>query len=375
MVAGTSPPIGDDRGYPTRKGTRALRKPDDPVLARALAAAALRHRISPHGLSYDPPWGHCGADRCQLDWAPYDAELAPILDGTLVPGVRGTFADMRVTAQDWKGSEADLVALFRAWRSHFDARGWSDRLWLYTLDEPRPEQIPELARRARAARAGGVRVFATTVPAPRLDGAVDAFAPVLNFFEGHAPGSFAVARKVKPGSIPGRPFWYVSCMSHGCEEIPGSGPVRESMLREFRGWPGYEIDRPAASARVMGWLAYREQVAGELYFDMLTAWDGDPWSDVRRFAGNGDGTLLYPGLPERLGGEHPFPVESVRLKLIRDGLEDGELLELAERRGLGALAQRLARRIAPSLRAFERDPGAWSAAHRELGDAIAAARR
>jgi len=106
---------------------------------------------------------------------------------------------------------------------------------------------------------------------------------------------------------------------------------------------------------------------------MLTAWDGDPWKDVRRFAGNGDGTFLYPGFPERLGGDHPFPVESIRLKLVRDGLEDGELLAMAERLGLGPLAQRLARRLAPSLRGFERDAAPWVSAHDELGDAIARA--
>jgi hypothetical protein len=360
-------------GLPTRTGTRALGRPDDRLLARALAAAALRHRISPHGLSYDPPYGRCTAARCELDWTAYDAELRPILDGTLVPGVRGTFADARVTARDWKGPEADLVALFREWHRHFDTRGWSDDLWLYTLDEPKPGQIPELARRARAARRGGVRVLATTLPTLRLDGVVSAFAPVLNFFEGRPPGSFAVIRDAKLSRAPLRPFWYTSCMSHGCDDGPSSGLARALSAREFRGWPGYEIDRPAASARVMGWLAYRERVAGELYYDMLAAWDGDPWRDVRRFAGNGDGTLLYPGSPERLGGEHPFPVESIRLKLIREGLQDGELLRLAERRGLGELAQRLARRIAPSLRNFERDPAAWSAAHRTLGEAIAAA--
>ena len=82
-------------GLGTGAGTKALGRPDDPETARALAAALLRHRVTPHGLSYDPPWGRCTAARCDLDWTPYDAELAPILDGTLVPGVRGTFAEMR----------------------------------------------------------------------------------------------------------------------------------------------------------------------------------------------------------------------------------------------------------------------------------------
>ena len=357
-------------GLPTRVGTRALGKPDDPELARALAAAALRHRVTPHGLSYDPPRGRCTAARCDLDWSAYDAEVAPILDGTLVPGVRGTFADARVTAEDWAGKESDLVSLFRAWRGHFEARGWSDRLWLYTLDEPKPKDLPELARRARAARAGGVRVFVTSVPVPELDGLVDAFAPNVFFFDGRP---LAADRTVAARASGGRPFWYASCMSHGCDDLPRSGPVRREMVRTFQGWPGYEIDRPGASVRALGWLAYRERVAGELYYSMLEAWSADPWRSARAFAGNGDGTLLYPGLPSRLGGTHGFPVESIRLKLVRDAAEDRELLELAERSGLGELAERLSARVAPSVRGFARDARPWIDAHRELGAAIASA--
>jgi len=145
------------------------------------------------------------------------------------------------------------------------------------------------------------------------------------------------------------------------------------MVRTFQGWPGYEIDRPGASVRAMGWLAYRERVAGELYYSMLEAWSADPWRSARAFAGNGDGTLLYPGLPSRLGGTHGFPVESIRLKLVRDAAEDRELLELAERSGLGQLAERLSARVAPSVRGFARDARPWLDAHRELGAAIASA--
>ena len=136
-------------GLSTRLGTRALGAPDDPAVARALAAAALRHRLTPFTLSADPPEGRCTARRCALDWTRFDAELAPVLDGTLVPGVKGGFAEVRMPAAVWAGPEEDLAATLRAWRDHFAARGWLDRLWLYTLDEPSPAQLPELARRAR----------------------------------------------------------------------------------------------------------------------------------------------------------------------------------------------------------------------------------
>jgi hypothetical protein len=91
---------------------------------------------------------------------------------------------------------------------------------------------------------------------------------------------------------------------------------------------------------------------------------------VRAFAGNGDGTLLYPGRPAELGGKHPFPVESIRLKIVRDALEDVELFRRARADGEAALADRWLARLVPSARGFERRPGPWLAARRALGDAI-----
>jgi hypothetical protein len=372
-------------GVATRLVQRALDAEGDPEVARAVAAAALRHRITPHGLTFDPPSGRCTAAACSLDWRAYDAEVGPVLDGTLVAGARGTFADARIPDAVWSGPDADAIALLRAWREHFEEKGWADRLWLYTLDEPAPERLPELARRARLARAAGVRVLATTIPAPPLAGVVATFCPNVTFFEpaGAAPlltsaparGAPEPARAARRfEGTDGPPFWYASCLSHGCGEAPERGPQLSAFHASYRGWPGYEIDRPSAAARAMAWLGWRERVRGELYYDMVHAWRGDPWADPRAFAGNGDGTLLYPGTTARFGGTRPFPVESIRLKVIRDGLEDLELLRLAEARGLGSTAERIAARVAGSLRGFAREPEAWLAARRELAQALVARR-
>ena len=346
-------------GLPTRVGTRALGRPGDPSLARALAAIALRHRVTPYVLSADPPDGACTRAGCGLDWSRYDAEVGPVLDGALVPGVRGAFAEVRISGRVWDGPEADLAATLRAWRRHFDERGWSDRLRLYVLDEPSPAQLPELRRRARLARAAGIRVFATTVPVPELEGVVDDFAPNLTLLDDRAPRPAAVT------------WSYASCMSHGCGELPGAGRLREEMVRGFAGWPGYEIDRPGAAARAVPLLGFRRGLSGELYYDMLHAWTGDPWTDPRAFAGNGDGTLLYPGRPEALGGTTPFPVGSIRLAIVRDALEDVELVRLARAVGEGRLADRFLSRLVPSARGWERRPDAWLRARRALGDAVA----
>ena len=346
-------------GLSTRLGTRALGVPDDPAVAQALAASALRHRLTPFTLSADPPDGRCTARRCALDWTRLDAELAPVLDGTLVPGVKGGFAEVRIPAAVWAGPEEDLSATLRAWRDHFAERGWLDRLWVYTLDEPSPAQLPELARRARLARQAGLRVFATLVPHPALEGLVDVFVPNLTLLpDAPAPRGVRVS--------------YASCLSHGCAEPPAGRRARAQTIRAFSGWPGYEIDRPATAARAVSWLAARRGLSGELYYDMLQTWTRDPWTDPRAFAGNGDGTLLYPGRPTALGGRHPFPIESIRLKVIRDGLEDLELLRLARAAGLDALCDRTEAALVPTARTFARDAASWLAARRRLGDALAA---
>lgn len=79
----------------------------------------------------------------------------------------------------------------------------------------------------------------------------------------------------------------------------------------------------------MGAAAYRYRATGELYYattrEAATAWDRQ-----YAFGGNGEGTLFYPGRPELIGGTRDIPIESIRLKRIRDGHEDYEWLTALE---------------------------------------------
>lgn len=87
----------------------------------------------------------------------------------------------------------------------------------------------------------------------------------------------------------------------------------------------------------MPWLAYKNQVTGMLYYDTLQAFTnftdaggatgGNPWVSQYLFGGNGDGTLFYPGTPAKAGGTTDIPVASLRLKMIREGLEDYEYMK------------------------------------------------
>lgn len=353
------------------------------VLVRRYAESALRHRISLHTMSMRPPDVTRTRTGVAVDFTQWDAEIAPFLDGTASPdGARFSAIDLRTPPE----LERELLApYYRAVEAHFRERGWLDRLFAYVMDEPRPAQEEELlARLAALEAAPGIRRMVTTALHPPLTGHVDIWTPNLNCLEvKKTPREFCqvdTPRSLyRPREARGeRLWWYQSCSSHGCK----GGPFGRADLDEyFTGWPSYMVDADGASTRVMGWLAFAHDLGGELYFDMANAFNlydrtrgaaVDPWDSVWAFGGNGDGTLFYPGRPDRIGGHTHVPVASQRLVLIRDGLEERELLVLLAATGpAGAReARALATSIAPRLSRFEHDPKRWASARTQLFDAL-----
>jgi hypothetical protein len=132
------------------------------------------------------------------------------------------------------------------------------------------------------------------------------------------------------------------------------------------------IDAPGTANRVMQWLAWRFSMEGELYYSMNEAYGqgNDPWANVRLFGGNGDGTLFYPGRPDRIGGRSDIPIESIRLKLIREGMEDYEYLALlAGLLGRNA-ADQYADRIVQKSYLWESRPEVFLQVRKELGESL-----
>jgi len=279
----------------------------------------------------------------RIDWTAYDAEVAPFLDGTALPsGARWTSVELR---EPGKLSREQRKSYRRQWVEHFRQRGWLDRLFRYIEDEPDRKNLARVEAKAREflEDAPEVRRLVTTLPSPELP-SVDLFVPLLNF-----------------GPVP-HMWWYQSCMSHGC------APVMDAA---FRGWPSYMIDAPATAARTMGSLAFVNEIAGELYYDTDYAYDFmDPWESQWAFAGNGDGTLFYPGTPARIGGKRDVPVESLRLVQISRSVADYGYLALCAQLGDPSLARAEARAVAPGLRSFSRDPRAYAAMREHLAARI-----
>jgi len=156
-------------------------------------------------------------------------------------------------------------------------------------------------------------------------------------------------------------WWYVCCG-------PGSP------------YSNFFVEMPAMAHRMLFWHQKRENVDGLLYWS-TTYWNpangcDDPWKTMQTVKDinpniYGDGSLLYPGKPVGVDG----PVGSLRLAVIRDGIEDFDYLCLAEELLGPRAAAGYVRRLAKSLTEYELDPAKLEKVRRDLGAAIEAAFR
>jgi hypothetical protein len=326
-------------------------------LTRAYDLVALRRGVTLMGGTQDAP----RFDGTRIEWNEYDAEVAPFLDGTALPdGSRWTSVELR---EPGKLSREARRVYRRAWVAHFRARGWLGRLFRYVIDEPPAKDFPKVEEMAHEylEDVPEVRRLVTTAVTSSLP-SVDLFTPVINCVGSRNP----TCNRAVPRSSFRTLWWYQSCLSHGCSS--DGRPITDPA---FGGWPSYMIDAPATAARAMGTLAFVQDVPGELYYDTVFAYEQqEPWVDQWAFGGNGDGTLFYPGTPERIGGKHDLPVESLRLLQISRGIADHGYLTLCAQLGDRQLALAEARAVAPSTRGFSRDPQAYAQMREHLASRI-----
>jgi len=143
-------------------------------------------------------------------------------------------------------------------------------------------------------------------------------------------------------------------------------------------FPALVIDYPAMAHRILPWMCWKYHATGLLYW-CVNFWKGDPWKDPANFTSdqNGNGSLYYPT------AEGPVP--SLRMEVLRDGMEDyeylyrlHELTDQAKAQGgvdpaLITEAERLLgvdASLVESLRSYANDPGVLLAQRRAIGDLI-----
>lgn len=269
----------------------------------------------------------------------------------------------------------DSTANAQKMETEWQRKGWTATLFGYSCDEP-PNGCdwPKINANAKA-------LHATVPPMPALVttdltnatrngaiGSIDIMTPVVNYLDpqdGNLQRSAYRAWSASSIRVTRRLWSYQSCMSAGtCT----NGNVGSGVT-----YPNYNVDGKPAANRAMQWISYRNGVTGELYYLLNYSWGkGDPWQSVYAFGGWGDGTLLYPGTSATLGPHvtHPIFLPSVRLKHLRDGVQDYEYLNILSSKGQRSLVNAEVESWIKNSYTFETTGSGLAAARMVLGTAM-----
>jgi Glycoside hydrolase 123 N-terminal domain/Glycoside hydrolase 123, catalytic domain len=136
--------------------------------------------------------------------------------------------------------------------------------------------------------------------------------------------------------------------------------------------PKWLIDFDPVNFRIQpGFLNQSLKLTGLLYW-RVDRFQSDPWNNVNNTgtfsSGNypGDGMLVYPGKQVGVNGV----VASMRLKWLRDGVEDYDYVQILKDLGREDVAMKISRSVAPDWTNWTRDHAAVESARQQLGEAI-----
>jgi len=327
---------------------------------------ALNHRISISSLVYAPP-----ITNGQGDFTTFDTLYGPFLDGTVLHG-KNFLEGAKLTAIAYTGDQ--VAASYAAWATHFKAKGWFDRLFDYTCDEP-PNgcAFSDIPTRAAIVHAGDPNfrtLTTTTIQQATQHNALDSLdilVPIVNEMYGTQNDPYPGDQRSQYDTWlaePNKLLW----MYQSCEP---SSSCTNGDVEGYSGWPTMFIDATAISNRMMPWMEFAYQASGELYYDTTYAMSQqDAWQSQYEFGNNGDGSIFYPGKPSLIGGTHDIPIESLRMKMMREGFQDYEYLHLLVTNGAAAFAQTELAKVVTNPGSWAQDPAVIEQVRSEIADEL-----
>ncbi len=271
----------------------------------------------------------------------------------------------RAPFRDILGADREkALNFYRSWYAYLETKGWANRSYLYMLDEPNSAEEYERVRQLGAlVDEAEPRIRRLVVEQPyiqhpdwgALDGAVDIWCPLFGFI--HEPS-------IKDVQARGEDVWSYSAL---VQPAPPYHPEYEEVKDDHP--PYWQIHFPLVSYRIAPWLNRRYGITGLLYWSVCF-WASpprNPW-DEPGFRGywNGDGAMLYPGEDAGIEG----PVSSMRLKSLRDGMEDYEYFVILEERGGADVVEAVVREAVPTWGTWDQDPEALPRLRARLAEEI-----
>jgi Domain of unknown function (DUF4091) len=303
------------------------------------ASLMLDHRIS----MYDPVYGNSGrlTTYYEPQFAGTSGHVSTILPGAKATGVRASIS---------------TFGTYQGWATHFaaNAGAWPSVVTMNYDNGNEPSNWSAVLNSAATAHGltPPMPYMATTDIVRATNGgaltSIDIMVVPINTLEQNGDnGPTGLTRSQYntwlSGSTAGitRRIWsYLACGSGG---TCGNGTVGNFTYN----YPNYNIDAKPASNRAQEWMTYLHNQSGELYYYATCAWETgcygaglNPWTNLYAFGNNGDGTLLYPGSTAQVGTATPIWIPSIRLKNIRDGLQDYEYLNVLTVSGKGGDAMK-----------------------------------
>jgi len=289
--------------------------------------------------------------RCEIDFSRFDAEMDRVMNkfhftNFTVPGYGlggGTFhartepsiEGFAADTPEYKAMIADYYAKLEA---HLVEKGWINKAYIYWFDEPGQHDYEFVADGTAKIQQYGPKIQRFMTLMMDNDGfmrALDAKNTSINIWCSIS-NSFR-EELAKQRMARGERFWWYIC----------TGP-KTPYCTLF-------IDKPATELRVWHWQAWQRNVVGSLIWES-TYWHSgtafpdsfqNPYDDPMGYTsgysvpsgtkvhwGNGDGRFIYPPLtaavPGLNDGRPVFdkPVSSIRWEMIREGIEDYEMLYL-----------------------------------------------
>jgi hypothetical protein len=241
-------------------------------------------------------------------------------------------------------AEQNLREFLRQLRKHLKEKGWLGRYVQHIHDEPHGTEMPIYMR--------FVHIVSEELPGvPTLDAIslhedipaqeeTTIWVPKLGTFDDQLDA--IAAHKARGGQS-----WYYICLD-----------PRGKYLNRF-------VDFPSLKVRLLPWVNYRYGLTGYLHWGG-NFWTDQPFENVQPDWGGGitlpagDNAIVYPD-PKRDG-----VFISVRLEVMREGIEDYELLMEAARHAPDCRTDALARMVMPTFTDYVRDVTEFRKFHHEL---------
>jgi hypothetical protein len=259
---------------------------------------------------------------------------------------------------------------YRDFYKYLKENGWEKRAYLYMLDEPNLKEnyqtvldmgamVHEAAPEIRCLVVE--QTYKQDPSWPDIDPAVDIWCPLWSFID-----SASIDSKLKHGDE----VWSYTALS---QRAPGYHP--DYLQVKDYDPPYWHIDARLTSYRVPTWLNWHYGITGLLYWSSVQIADSktglmDPWllpafseSDSQF---NGGGHLMYPGVPCGIDG----PISCIRLKNIRDSMEDWEYFALLEKLAGKDAVNKIVSEVAPNWWSTTEDPEVIEATRERLADEI-----